>query len=247
MKSFLALGFIAIVSLPLAARASLITGVLNFGGSATISFGSIAFNNSNIFNINSPADTQEGGFMALEGSTGVIADITNPPDATGVPLDIPGFITFGAAPNISITLTFLLPGIDGAAGCADTPPAANQECTPNTPVESPFDLENTSATSSKAGFNILGIEVDSLTGDTIPITGAFTTPFTSTNFQQLLAIVDGAPPPVGGSITTSFSGQIATVGAPEPTAFIDLLTGIIALGICFGYRKKSASTDSTGL
>src|ERR1035438_2204433 len=108
MKSFLALGFIAIVSLPLAARASLITGVLNFGGSATISFWSIASNN-NIFNINSPADTQQGGFMALEGSTGVIADITNPPDATGVPLDIPGFITFGAAPNISITLTFLLP------------------------------------------------------------------------------------------------------------------------------------------
>src|ERR1035438_2378039 len=177
MKSFLALGFIAIVSLPLAARASLITGVLNFTGSATISFGSIAFDNGNVFNIN-PANTQQGGFMTLGGSAGMIDDITNPPDATGVlAFPVTDFITFDAPnTNISITLTALLPGIDGAAGCADPPPATGQECTPNTPDESPFNLDNTSATSSTASFNIRGIEVDSLTGDIIPITGAFTTP-----------------------------------------------------------------------
>src|ERR1700683_2508577 len=124
-KSGLALGLMAIVSLPLAARGSLITGELNFTGSATISFGSIAFDDGNVFNIN-PADTQQGGFMALGGTAGVIDNITNPPDATG-PLDVPDFITFAAAPNISITLTYLLPGIDGAAGCADTPPATGQE------------------------------------------------------------------------------------------------------------------------
>jgi hypothetical protein len=235
-KNVLALGFIAIVSLPVAARASLLTGELNFTGSATISFASIAFDDGNIFNIN-PADTQMGSFAVLGGTDGSIDNITNPPDATGVPLNVPDFITFAAAPNISITLTDLLPGIDGAAGCADTPPASGQQCTPDTPAQSPFNLENTSATSSTASFNILGIEVDSLTGDTIPITGAFTTPFTSMNFQQLLAEV--ATP--GGSITTSFSGEIATVAvAPEPTTFIDLLTGIIALGICSGYRRKSA-------
>jgi hypothetical protein len=233
-KRALALGFMAIVSLPLAARADLITGQLNFTGSATISFGSIAFDNGNVFNIN-PADTQQGGFAVLGGTAGMIENITNPPDATG-PLDVPDFITFDAAPNISITLTYLLPGIDGAAGCTDTPPAAGQACTPDIPDESPFNLQNTSATSSMAGFNILGIEVDSLTGDTIPITGAFTQPFTSMNFQQLLAEV--ASP--GGSITTSFSGQIATIVVPEPTAFIELSTGILALGICLGYRKKSA-------
>jgi hypothetical protein len=237
MKKFLVLGFVAIVSLPLAARADLLTGELNFTGSATISFGSIAFDDGNVFNIN-PADTQEGTFASLGSTDGLIDNIANPPDATG-PLDVPDFITFAAAPNLSITLTYLLPGIDGAAGCADSPPAAGQQCTPDTPAQSPFNLENTSATSSTASFNILGIEVDSLTGDTIPITGAFTTPFTSMNFQQLLAEV--LTP--GGSITTSFSGEIATVAtvvAPEPSALIELLTGIFALGICLGYRRKSA-------
>ena len=234
-KNVLALGFIAIVSLPVAARASLLTGELNFTGSATISFASIAFDDGNIFNIN-PADTQMGSFAVLGGTDGSIDNITNPPDGTGVPLNVPDFITFAAAPNISITLTDLLPGIDGAAGCTDTPPASGQQCTPDTPAQSPFNLENTSATSSTASFNILGIEVDSLTGDTIPITGAFTTPFTSMNFQQLLAEV--LTP--GGSITTSFSGEIATVVVPEPSAFVELLTGILALGICLGYRKRSA-------
>jgi hypothetical protein len=244
MKSVLALGFMAIVSLPLAARASVITGVLNFTGSVTISFGKIAFDNGNVFNIN-PANTQQGGFMALGGTAGMIDNIMNPPDATGVLLDVPDFITFAAAPNISITLTELLPGIDGPAGCADTPPAADQLCTPNTPAQSPFNLENTSATSSTASFNILGIEVDSLTGNTIPITGAFSQPFTDTGcpvlepcpFQTLLADVAAGIP-----ITTSFSGQIATVGTPEPSAFTELFIGmgIIALGICLRYRKKSA-------
>jgi len=234
-KSILALGFVAIVSFPLAARADLLTGVLNFTGSATISFGSIAFDDGNVFNIN-PADTQIGTFAVLGGTNGSIDNITNPPDATGVPLDVTDFITFAAAPNITITLTELLPGIDGAAGCSDTPPAAGQECTPDVPAQSPFNLEDTSSSSSTASFNILGIEVDSLTGDTIPVTGAFTTPFTSMNFQQLLAEV--ASP--GGSITTSFSGEIATVVVPEPTASIQLLTGILALGICWGYRRKSA-------
>jgi len=241
-RDFLALGFMAIVSLPLAARADLITGELNFTGSATISFGSIAFDNGNVFNI-SAADMQQGGFTALGGDAGIIDNITNPPDATGLlAAPVTDFITFGdAASNISITLTDLLPGTDGAAGCAATPPAAGQECTPGTPFESPFalfDLENTSATTSTLSFNILGIEVDSLTGDTIPVTGAFTTPFTSMNFQQILA--EGAM--FGGSVTTtSLRGEISTVVVPEPSAFIELLAGIIALGIGSAYRKKSAT------
>src|SRR5580658_359476 len=113
IKSALALGFVAVLSVPLVARASLLTGELNVTGSATISFGSIAFDNGNAFNIN-PADTQIGSFATLGGTSGSIDNITNPPNATGVPLDVPDFITFAAAPNITITLTELLPGIDGA-------------------------------------------------------------------------------------------------------------------------------------
>lgn len=230
-KSILALGFVAVLSVPLAARASLLTGELNFTGSATISSGSIAFDDGNVFNIN-PANTQMGSFVVLGGTDGSIDNITNPPDATGTPLDVPDFITFAAAPNISITLTFLLPGIDGAAGCADTPPAAGQVCTPDTPAQSPLNLQNTSARSATASFGILGLEVDSLTGDTIPITGEFTLPFTDQSFQDLLATVGSH-----GTVTTSFSAQLATSGSgttgtvPEPGNLILMLAGIGVMGL----------------
>jgi hypothetical protein len=239
-KSALVLGFVAVLSVPLAARASLLTGVLNFTGSTTISSGSIAFDNGNVFDIN-PADTQVGSFAVLGGTSGSIDNITNPPDATGVPLDVTDFITFAAAPNITITLTELLPGIDGAAGCTDTPPAAGQLCTPDVPVQSPLNLQNTSSTSASASFAILGIEVDSLTGDTVPITGEFTLPLADQNFQDLLSTI-GAD----GAVTTSFSAQIATTSpgtappVPEPRTLILMVIGIGLVGLV---RLRSARSS----
>jgi hypothetical protein len=207
----------ATFSLPGVGRADLILGVLNTTGTAEVSFGSIAFVGSEM-TINSPGASQQGDFTALEGTTATIDDITNPPDATGpiTPAQT-DFITFAAAPDISITFTFLMPGIDGAAGCTATPPAPGQVCTPDSPDQSPFNLQNTSATSSSASFNILGLEVDSATGDTVPITGAFTTPFSSQTFQDLLAAIADKQ-----TITTSFSAQFATV-SPEPGTLSDLM------------------------
>lgn len=106
-RSALALSFLALVIIPAAGRASVITGVLNFTGTAEISLGMVDFT-GNAFSINSPASTQQGGFTALEGTAGTIQSLANPPDATG-PLDVPDFLTFSAAPNITVTLTYLLP------------------------------------------------------------------------------------------------------------------------------------------
>ena len=206
---------------PAAMFGSLIEGLMNATGTAQISLGSIAFVGSTL-DINAPASTQEGGFTALAGTTASIDNITNPPDATGVlATPVLDFMVFAAAPNISVTFTDLPAGIDGAAGCTDTPPASGQVCTPNVPAESPFNLQNTSATSSTASFQILGMEVDSTTGDTIPIIGTFTTPFTAMSFQELLLAVEN-----GQTITTAFSAQFATVSSiPEPgTASLLLLT-----------------------
>jgi hypothetical protein len=239
-KSALVLGFVAVLSVPRAARADLITGVLNTGGAANLTSDGITFLDNEFF-INSPAAAQQGGFTALEGTTGGIDNITNPPDATGVlAVPVPDFITFAAAPNITITLTDVLPGIDGAAGCTDTPPAAGQVCTPDLPVQSPLNLQNTSSTSSTASFAILGFEVDSITGDTIPITGEFTLPFTGQNFQELLATTVGDD----GTVTTSFSAQFATIGpvtgtVPEPAEVPYLLVGLAA--VIFVARRKSAT------
>jgi len=238
MRRVVALSFVALVSISIVASASTITGVLNFTGTADISLGSIAFED-NSFDINSPAATQQGGFMALAGTTGTIQNITDPPEPTG-PLNVPGFITFAAAPDITMTLTFLDPGIDGAAGCSASPAAAGQECSPNIPAQSPFNLEDTSSTSSTASFNISGTEVDSSTGDTVPIIGVFTTPFSNESYQQILATVEG-----GGTITTAFSAEVSTSSTPvipEPSTLIQLMTGIAAIGIIsirrFKFRKQ---------
>jgi len=150
-------------------------------------------------------------------------------------LDQP-FMTFDIAPNISITLTFLKSGIDGVAGCEIATAATGQICTPAPPVTpdvSPFNLQNTSATSSSASFDILGVEHDSLTDTNIGVTGSFTDPATAMSYQAILTSIEG-----GGTFTTAFAGQIATVPTPEPGTLPELMMGIGLVGIGLVYRKK---------
>src|ERR1700722_13298514 len=140
-KSVLTLSILALVSIPMTGRASLITGVLNITGTVDISLGSISFVNG-AFNVNAPAAAQQGGFTTLAGTTGAIENITTPPDDTGITLNQTDFMTFAAAPNITFTLTFLFPGIDGPAGCTAPIPATGQIGTPNAPAQSPYNLQN---------------------------------------------------------------------------------------------------------
>lgn len=245
-KGTLALALLAMLGVPFAATASTITGVLNVTGTIEISEGSIAFAD-NTFSINGPATSQQGEFAILAGTTGTIENITNPPDATG-PLDVPDFITFAAAPNISFTLTDLEPGVEGAAGCASVPPAAGQICTPNLPTQSPLDLINLSATTSIASFAILGTEFDSLTGDDVPVSGVFTIPLSDQNFQQFLGTIAG-----GGTVTSSFAAQFTTPTSPvppvpEPGTLSMMAIGILAIGMMklVGFRPaRSTAGNST--
>src|ERR1700735_2702127 len=146
-KSIVTLSVVALVSIPFAAKADLILGKVTFGGDAMLTStaaqpGSISFLN-NAFTVGAAA-AQQGGFTALAGTTGTIQNITNPPDATDTPLMEP-FITFAAAPNITIELTLLEAGIDGVAGCEIPTAAPGQVCTPAPPVstdQSPFNLQN---------------------------------------------------------------------------------------------------------
>jgi len=218
----------------LTAKASIITGVLNITGTANLSTGSIAFGTGNHFSVNAPASAQQGSFMSLAGTTGTIADITNPPDATGS-LSVLDFITFSAVPNITIELTFLAPGIDGASGCSASPAAGGQICTPDVPAESPLDFQNTSASTATATFNISGLEVDSSTGNTIAIDGVFTMPLNE-SFQRLLATMGS-----GGTVTTSFSASLATETSPPPSSVPEPNTwALIAIGAgLFSLRLKS--------
>jgi hypothetical protein len=238
-KSVLALSIAAIVSIPFAAKADLITGVLNFTGEAVISStiatpGSIAFA-SNTFTV----QPSFGGFATLDGTTGTIANITNPPDAVDVPLDQP-FITFTIAPDITITLTEVLAGIDGESECAAAP-AAGEVCTPAPPITtdlSPYNLQDTSTTTSSASFNIIGFETDSATATSIGVVGSFSDPSVDMSYQAILAEI--ATP--GGSFTTPFSAQISTDTTPEPSSLLELMMGIGLVGLSFAYRKKLKRT-----
>jgi hypothetical protein len=223
-KKFAPFSLLALICFPVAARAALLNGTLNVDSTINISLGTIDFQ-GNAFTISSST----GGFAALDGTTGTIGNITDPPDTPGSPLDVTDFMTFSAAPNISITLTLVEPGIDGAAGCAATSAAAGQACTPS---QTPFNFQNTSATSSTVFFVLTGLEVDSLTSTTIPITGLFTAQFPTMNFQQVLATIDGA-----GTVTNTISAQFTTDSSvPEPNTWTAIAIGAAAIGL--RYRRS---------
>jgi hypothetical protein len=221
-----------------AAKANTILGTLNTTGTAQIQLKRISFVN-HVLSINGPGSTQTGGWVAFAGTQATINDISNPPDSVGS-VNEPNFITFAFAPNISFYFQFLFSGIDGAAGCTVSPAQAGQVCTPNQPNQSPFNLENTSATSSAGSFRISGIEVDSATNTSAPFVGTFTTPFATQSFQDLLAVV--AVP--NGTVTTSFAAQFnVTSPVPEPGTVSESLIGLglVAFGTLASRVRRSKS------
>jgi len=112
-----------------------------------------------------------------------ISTLTNPPevvDSTGFPPQT--FMSFNNAGVTTVLLiNFIPPGINGAAGCAATPPAAGQQCTP---PGSLFNLQNLTATSSIVSWQFSGI-----TNDTPGVvwSGTFTSQFNTQPFQTVLA------------------------------------------------------------
>jgi hypothetical protein len=223
--------------MPLAAKADLLAGVLNITGTADLTSSGVAFV-SDEFNINSPASAQQGDFTALAGTTGTIEALTEPVSTV---LDMPDFMTFSAAPNISVTLTFLYQGFDGAAGCSSSPAAPGQICTP---ALSPLNFQNTIAGGSSVTFALAGVEVGSTTGDTTPITGQFTLPFANQSLQQLLTTIAG-----GGTETTAFAAEFYAPPAsttPEPSTSIALIMAVgMMVGISLVHRRRSEKGESS--
>jgi hypothetical protein len=231
----------AFMMISVTAKAALLTGVLSITGSVDLTTDSIAFgtnsSGNNPFSINS-GSAQQGDFVDLAGSTGTIKNIVNPPYATGVIFSTTGFMTFSVAPNITITLEEIDAGIDGSSGCSAPVPAGGQVCTPIVPDQSPFNFQNTSASTSTATFNITGVEVDSLTSTSIMIDGIFTIPLNA-SFQTVLATING-----GGTVTSAFSASLATESSnnppppsvPEPNTWTSMAIG--GAGMCLVGLKR---------
>lgn len=214
------------------------SGVLNITGSVQISNGEIQFapfnGVSGDFLIGVPGT---GVFAPLLGTTGNVLDLNSATEPVNQMVNVPDFMTFNAAPNLSFTLTELPQGTDPLCDPNNLPPpAAGQACTlPGTP----YDLTNQTANSSTASFAVIGYVVDTNNpGVQTPFTGVFTTQFQE-NFQSLVATVLS-----GGEVSATFSATFTatSVATPEPASTVTMLSGgllLIGIGV-LGKRFRRA-------
>ena len=169
--------------------------------------------------------TQEGYFVPLANTTGVIKDLSRSTAPAGVSILIPAFMTLNSDPNVRFDLTRIVPGSFPSTDCFAAP-AAGQICTPPPDATlgvSPFNLNNTTATSSIVGFTVLGNAVNTITNESTPFIGTFSTQFTDKPFQAVLAIVAQ-----GGSVQASYSANFVMI--PEPGTAFAGLGGLLMFG-----------------
>jgi hypothetical protein len=182
---------------------------------------------SGLFDVTSAST---GSFTAVNGTTVTVHDLDASQQPTGTTvgpgLPLSSFITFTAKPTWNITLTELLPGTDGSAGCTDP---SGIHCTP---TGSPFNLDNEAGNQVLVGFAFLGTATDGL-GDTSYLAGTFSTTFSDTTYQQMLVDLNN-----GEAIVSSANATIGVSTVPEPKSMSLLLLGSGMLAGSAIYRRR---------
>jgi hypothetical protein len=231
--SLLALLLAAALGVPTAARALPVTGELSTSGSLSLSLANLDFlpsgGGSGAFQVAAPST---GSFGALVGTSGTILDLDASTQPVGTPFSLPSFMTFAAAPNVMMTLTFIAPGILGSAQCAAAP-AAGQTCTPSGPASSylpALDLVNTGL-GSTLSFGVSGTITDVSDASVTNFTGVVTAQFAGIPYQTLLATLAG-----GGTVTAAYSADFQAV-VPEPATGLLVALGAGALTLA---RRRHA-------
>ncbi len=212
-----------------------ISGTVNFSGSVTDSGSVLTFTPGGAFTITDLGNT--GTFAGLSSTTGVIKNLDVITTPVGQSVSVPDFITFSAAPNLSITLGMIEAGVYSSADCF-LAPAPGQTCTlppgfGGAPATQPnaINLSNT-ATGSTASLSFTGSAVDSATGSMSTANGILSAQFT-VPYQTLLAdIASGSPVP------TSYSATVSATVVPEPSTLILFSCGLIAVSTLRRYRKS---------
>jgi hypothetical protein len=233
-----------VLLLPQASFAIPITGTFNITGGVTvfidpvlgtvIDFIPTGTGSGDVTVLELP-DSPTESFAGLGNTTANIMDLNETDHPAGTPLGASGvgFITFDADPNIRLDVTMLVPGEFTAAQCGTLPASAGQTCTPAAPLggSSLFELINTSAGSSIAGFEVVGTATNLMTGEISFFTGSFSATFNDIPYQTLLNnILTGTP------VTTGYDAEFHVV-IPEPST-INLMLGAVFVAASFlGGRK----------
>lgn len=202
------------------AYSAAVVGTLNFNGSLVATSTSFDFlppgGTTGDFTVQTFSNT--GFFSTLGGTTGTLKDLNIVDQPVNTPLTLTSFLTFTASPTVTFTLTTLVGGTFGQAGCGAPVAAAGQTCTPF--AGSPINFVNTSETSSIASFAVLGFFTDTSDNTTYQGSGQFSANFLTQNYQQILAVLQA-----GGSVNTPYTGVFTSV--PEP----DLLPSVLGFGM----------------
>jgi hypothetical protein len=205
-----------------------ISGTFNTSGSVAVGATTIDFQppvggTNGTFVISNTGNT--GSFAGLSNTTGVILDLNEAVETPGQAFaPVTGFVTFNADPTMRFDLTAIQGGTFSSADCF-APAAAGQTCTPPAfpgGAANPFNLSNTSATTSSASITVFGNAVNTVTNETDPFIGIFSTQFT-VPYQTLLSDV------TNGVVDTSYSATFSATVVPEPGTLILFGSGFISL------------------
>ena len=205
--------------------------VIDFGYSGPVTPGfptttstPLAVNTAGIFDIGAAST---GSFAALTGTTISVKDLSAVLQPTGSlvgpGLPLVNFITFAAQPGWSITLTQVLNGVFGSAGCTSGQ-GSGDTCTP---AGSPFNLINLAGNQVNVSFAFLGTASDGQ-GNVSSISGTFGTTFSNTTLQAIYQQIQA-----GNAVVSTASGTIAAsfTPVPEPGSASTLILGAALLGL----------------
>jgi len=183
-----------------------------------------------LFDISSASTGSFGG--ALIGTTTTVHDLNSTQQPTGMTtgpgLPLTSFITFTAMPGWNITLTDLLAGTDDHT--------CNGSVATCTPTGTPFNLQNEAGGQVVVGFVFLGTATDGL-GNLSNVAGTFSTTFSNTTYQQILADLTAGQSVVSAATATIGVTPITTT--PEPASIYLLLSGSALLMVSTAYRRWS--------
>lgn len=201
------------------------TGTVNPGFPPTTTSPVVGTGTGGLFEITAASTGSFGG--SLIGTNTTVANLSSTAEpvglTTGSGLPLTSFITFSAEPGWNITLTELLPGVDT--------PCTSTSCTP---AGSPFNLTNEGGGQVLVGFSFLGTATDG-SGNSSNVGGTFSTTFSNTTYQAILADLAS-----GESIVSSANATIGVTpvsAVPEPASVYMLLLGSGLLMVSVAYRR----------